>query len=203
MINRIKEKKQYHLLYLLTAFVIFVAAWFTWRVPGEQASNWTQNPALAETSQGSESEFEPDGSNVSPSTQSQLEALRLRVVESPGDTTHLFRLARMLQDAHKPGEAARNYRHYLALHPDNYQAWLDMTQSFGQAQKWGDAHDAVDDMLERYPEDPSALYNLGAVYANLGKMEEAKSTWEKVVEQDKDPDVILLAKSSIQRLIVN
>lgn len=202
MINTIKEKKQYYLLYLLGAFVVFVVAWFVWRVPGEQASNWTQNPALDDATQGA-AEFEPDGTNVSQSTQSQLEALRLRVVASPDDTTHLFRLARLLQDAHQPEEAARNYRHYLALHPANYQAWLDMTQSFGQAQKWEDAHNAVNDMLERYPEDPSALYNLGAVYANLGQMVEAKSTWEKVIAQNEDPEVVLLAKSSMQRLEVN
>lgn len=199
------QKKQYHTLYVLGGFIVFVVAWFVWQTPDTSSSNGARHPEITGVGENLNraSEFEPDAFNVTPSAQNQLESLRKRVVETPDDTTHLFRLARLLQDAHKPEEAARNYRHYLALHPDNYQAWLDMTQSFGQAKLWAEAQEAVTDMLAKYPDDPSALYNLGAVYANLGQMEEARMTWQKTIDQNKDGEVTILAQSSLQRLPIN
>ncbi len=202
--NMIEQFKKYPLFYLLGAFLAFVAVWFALKSPAQESSNWTANPAIPEAhAQGLPPDFEPDGTNVSASTQSQLESLRLRVIKAPDDTTHIFRLARMLQDGHKPEEAARNYKHYLALHPENYQAWLDMTQSFGQAQQWEEALEAINEMLDRYPDDASALYNRGAVYANLGRFEEAKTSLQMVIDQQKDPEVMVLAKSTLERLPQN
>lgn len=200
----IEQLKKYPLLFLLGAFLLFVVAWFAFSAPAQEATVWTSNPNISEAhTQGVSPDFEPDGTNVSPATQSQLESLRLRVIKAPDDTTHIFRLARLLQDGHKPEEAARNYRHYLALHPNNYQAWLDMTQSYGQAQQWEEALTAINEMLGRYPDDPSALYNQGAVYANLERFEEAKTSFQKIIDQQKDPDVMILAKSTIERLPLN
>ncbi len=199
--NFFKKYKQYQIVFLLAGFTLFVIAWFWINSSGSAASNWTPNPAYSEPHAQAESpEFEPDGANVSPTTHNQLESLRLRVVNTPDDTTHIFRLARLLQDAHQPEEAARNYKHYLALHPENYQAWLDMTQSLGQAKLWKEALDAVNEMLTKYPDDPSALYNLGAVYANLGQKDEAIQTWQKIIQTDLDDEVAFLAKSAIDRL---
>ena len=191
--------KKYTWAYLLIAFFMFAIGWIVWRTPySPPAASASSGEALAANMD--ESEFEPDASNVSPSTHTQLESLRKRVVEAPEDTTHIFRLGRMLQDAHKPEEAARNYRHYLALHPENYQAWLDMTQSFGQAEMWDEALESVQDMLERYPDDPSAQYNLGAIYANLARTDEARAIWERLIEADPDPEITLLSQHSLSRL---
>ena len=200
----IKQYKQFPIVYLLAGFIIFAIAWFVWQTPDRSESNWVAHPPIEEAhSAMSETEFEPNAANVSASTHSQLDALQKRVVDAPDDTTHLYRLARLLQDGHKPEEAARNYKHYLALHPNNYQAWLDMTQSYGRAKLWDEALVAIQDMLKLYPDDPSALYNLGAVHANLGNVEEARLAWEKTIDQNKDAEVTFLAESSIQRLPLN
>ncbi len=195
------KNKSFHLLYVMAGFVVFVVAWFAWHTPSETPSSGTPDPARPEAERLSpDRTLEPDASNVSSSTHTQLQSLRMRIIEAPDDTTHLVRLARLLQDAHKPEEAARNYKHYLALHPDNYQVWLDMTQSFGQARLWDEALIALNDMLDRYPDDPSALYNLGAVYANLGRNQEARQVWQRTIDQNKEAEVTLLARTSIQKL---
>ena len=188
--------------YVLAGFMVFAIAWFIWRTPDAPPADWTPHPALAGAvaTQNPETDFTPDATNVSPTTHLQLESLRKRIVESPDDTTHLFRLARLLQDAHQPAEAARHYRHYLALHPDNYQAWLDMTQSLGQAEQWEEALESVRQMLERYPDDPAALYNMGAIYANLSQPDEARDIWQRLIERDVDPDITLLSRQSLSRL---
>ncbi len=200
--NFIDSIKKYPVLFMIAGFVAFVIIWFAVRTPEVEEAAWTANPAHAGIAQASSSgdDFEPDGTNVNPNTHSQLESLRKRVVDTPDDTTHIFRLARLLQDSHKPDEAARNYRHYLALHPDNYQAWLDMTQSFGQAQQWDDALKAVEDMLKKYPEDASALYNKGAIYANLNRYDEAEQVLQVVIEQNKSPEVTALAEMMVKKL---
>lgn len=198
----IERIKKYPVLFLIAGFIAFVVIWFVVSTPEVEEGAWTPNPAHAGVApaNSSETDFEPDGTNVNPNTHSQLESLRKRVVEAPEDTTHIFRLARLLQDSHKPDEAARYYRHYLALHPDNYQAWLDMTQSLGQAQQWSEALQAVEDMLERYPDDASALYNKGAIFANLSRYDEAETVLQVVIEQNKSPEVTALAEMMVKKL---
>lgn len=196
-LSQLRAKKQLYPLFLIGGFIIFAIIWFSYKGSGVPASNWTPTPAQAQA----EADFEPDATNVSPSMHAQLESLRKRVVNEPEDTTHVFRLARLLQDAHKPDEAASYYKHYLALHPENYQAWLDMTQCYGQAEMWDDAEKAVKDMLIRYPDDPSAMYNLGAIYANRSRMEEAQKIWHEVINQDKDPEVTMMAQGALLRIV--
>lgn len=194
-LTQLRQKKQLYPLFLMAGFIVFAVIWFSFKGPDRPASNWT--PAQAQA----EADFEPNATNVSPSMHTQLESLRKRVVNEPEDTTHVFRLARLLQDAHKPDEAASYYRHYLALHPENYQAWLDMTQCYGQAEMWDEAEKAVKEMLVRYPEDASAMYNLGAVYANLSRMEEAQQIWHEVINLDKDPAVTMMAQGALLRIV--
>ena len=158
------------------------------------------SPATANGAASSTPEFTPDATNVSRSATQQLDALRMRVVNAPEDTTHIYRLARMLQDAHQVEEASRNYRHYLALRPYNRQAWLDYAQCLGQLSSWTEAQKAVEDMLEVYPDDPSGLYNLGAIYANQSQLEKAKEVWERVARQDESSEMASMAIASLQRL---
>ena len=144
--------------------------------------------------------FVPDASNVSAQTSQQLEALRLRVVNAPDDTAHVYRLARMLHDSHKLDEAARNYRHYLAMRPKNRQAWLDFARTLGQQKSWDEAERVAQDMLIHYPGDQSGRYNLGAVYANQSRFDEASEIWHEVASQQADTAMAAMARESLERL---
>ncbi|MFK7845326.1 MAG: tetratricopeptide repeat protein [Rhodothermales bacterium] len=192
----IRNQQKYYIVYLVCAFVFFAITWFLTHPP---APVGVKGRAM-ETVTTANGEFTPDASNVMRSTTEQLDALRLRVVNAPEDTTHVFRLARMLQDAHKLDEAARNYKHYLALRPNNKQAWLDYAQCLGGTKSWDEAQDAINRMLELYPEDPSGLYNLGAIYANQSLISEAKSVWTPLSQQNEDVEIAAMAKSSLDRL---
>jgi predicted Zn-dependent protease len=188
-------------LYVLAGFVLFAAIWFGLKrgsvADAIPAPPTNPKPAHAETAVEA---FQPDRNNVDPSTHSQIETLRLRLAESPDDTTHLLQFARLLQDAHQPEEAARHYRHYLALRPNNRQAWLDLTQTYGERGRWDDALEAVDAMLARYPDDPSGLYNRGAILANTSRFEDARAVWTKVAGQIDDPGVAAMARQSLNKL---
>ncbi len=196
ILSFLASQQQYSIIYLVISFSIFTVSWFVTRATGiEQVPYGVSKGSLAR-----ESGFEPGAGNVSAEASQQLDALRLRVVNAPEDTTHVFRLARMLQDAHQTDEAARNYKHYLALRPENRQAWLDYAQSLGTLSRWKEAEHAVEAMLVIYPEDPSGLYNLGAIYANQSRLSEAERIWVEVAAQKKDLDVAAMATSSMERL---
>lgn len=192
-----QQTQQYHILVLGGAFLLFILTYFLTAAPPVPVSAQAGNVRGVTTPNGT---FVPDASNVSSETSKQLEALRLRVVKSPDDTTHVFRLARLLHDSHKLEEASRNYKHYLAMHPKNRQAWLDYARSLGEQKSWDAAAEAAQAMLMHYPGDPSGRYNLGAVYANLSRFDEAEGIWREVAEQQQDSAMAAMAAASLDRL---
>ena len=195
LIRFLTEKKHFYSLYLVFGLLCFAGAWFVTQTP-----NPSVHSAQAVPVRSSEGPIAPSALNVSKGTSQQLDALRRRVVNAPDDTTHIYRLARMLQNAHQTEEAMRNYRHYLAMRPQNRQAWLDYEQTLAEQKLWHEAQEAVETMLIHYPDDPSGLYNLGAIHANQSRIEEAESIWKRVAAQTIDSGVAEMAQTSLQRL---
>lgn len=144
--------------------------------------------------------FEPSAENIAPSFHVETEALRQQLEANPQDTTALLRMARLKQDGHREEEAVQYYRRYLALQPERRAAWLDLIQVYGALQRWDDAREAVAQMLDRFPDDPAALYNLGAIHANTGRFEEARATWQRVARQGADPAMQAMASQALGRL---
>ncbi len=137
---------------------------------------------------------------VAPSFHQETEALRARLADAPADTAALRRLATLLQDAHQPAEAAQYWRRLLAISPDDRQAWLDLAHSAAATGDWRGAEDATRSLLERYPGDFYAMYNLGAIRANAGDTSAAREWWDRVAEQKEDPALADRAEESLVRL---
>ena len=97
-------------------------------------------------------------------------------------------------------EAIVYYKKYLVLNPAAVQAWLDLTHCYAQLEQWDEAIQTSKNLLGRKPDHPSAMYNLGALYANQNKPEEARRWWEKVKAQQQDPDLAQKAIHSLLRL---
>ncbi|SRR5690606_4788509 len=145
---------------------------------------------------------EPTAENVAPSFHSQLMTLRQRVAESPEDTTHLIRLARLQQDGHRLEEAAASYERLLELAPDHRQAHLDLALVYGELGRWDDARRVTEALLARDADDPAGLYNLGAIAANQGDYDQARTVWTRVQAQTRDAGLARRAASSLQQLDV-
>jgi tetratricopeptide (TPR) repeat protein len=142
---------------------------------------------------------EPSKSNVSAGFHAQLETLRLRLAAAPDDTALLMRTARLLDDAHQPGEAIIYYERYLAIDPGSKQVWLDVSNVYAALGRWENALEATESVLKINPDDLMAMYNLGAIYANMGRYEEARSWWEKV-QGHPDGSLADRAAASLERL---
>ncbi|WP_456428814.1 tetratricopeptide repeat protein [Rhodocaloribacter sp.] len=163
-------------------------------VPAHADTDWS--PPLRN---GGRSET-PNKDNVSHSFRVRMARLENRLKTEPKDTTALYELATLLQDAHRPDSAAVVYERYVRLHPGNHQAWLDLANCYAEAEQWTHAEQTMRGLLERYPDDPSALYNLGAIAANRGEMEAAAQWWTKAKDQQSSPEMATMAADALARI---
>ena len=199
MIQFLKKHPQYYSFYLLGAFFLFAIMWFS--VEGPSVQQKASNASLSSSiSSKSFNQFSPNASNVTRSASNQLESLELQVEATPDDTMHTIQLARMLRSAHQVNKATIYYEQYLALRPANRQAWLDFAQSLGELNQWQEAKKATEAMLAHYPSDPTGLYNLGAIYANQARIDEARQIWNQVASKSKDSSTAEMAATSLKRL---
>lgn len=142
----------------------------------------------------------PSAENVSSQYQSEVQSLTNRLQKFPDDTTHLLRLAILYQDGHQPQKAITRYEHYLKLHPGNHQAWLDLTSCYGKISDWNKALATSKRLLDHFPDDPFGLYNLGAIYANMGQVKEARREWARIITLNTNPKVSSMASESLKKL---
>ena len=129
----------------------------------------------------------------------QATELWLSLQKRPHETGLLLRMGQLMQDAGHPREAAHYYERYLQLLPESQPVWLRLANTYGAASDWRRAADASLRMLERFPEDASAMYSLGAALANQGQYEDARGWWEKVLLAD-DPVLMGRALRALEQL---
>lgn len=143
--------------------------------------------------------FTPGRDNIDGSYHTRLMRLRGRLDEVPDDTALLGELARLLQDAHQPGEAAVYYARYAAVAPDSRGAWLDLAASYAAVGEWTAAETAMRSMLDRFPADPAGSYNLGAILASQGRTTEA-TPWFEAAARSSDPESAGAARAALDRM---
>ncbi len=127
--------------------------------------------------------------------------LRSLLTQSPDDTVHLFQLGILLSQKGDFKEAASYLERYLDLHPQGRQGYLELAKAYAAIQAWDRAEQTMRAMLSIFPNDPDALYNLGAILANQGHMEEAQKYWHQVLQQPGEGESHKLARQALQRLI--
>ena len=79
----------------------------------------------------------------------------------------------MALGAHRGAEAAAALERAVAADPGRRQPWLDLALAYGAAEDWDAVADASRRMLQRFPADDEAHYNLGAAHANASRFAEA------------------------------
>jgi len=150
-------------------------------------------PAVSDTT--------PSAANVAQQVKMEISELDKYVSSHPSDTTHVLRLARLYQDSHQPAKAIPLYERYLKMNKESgVQPWLDLTNCYGATKNWTKALDATKRTLKQFQNNPSALYNQGAIYANMGKYEKARSVWKKVLKTHATADVMNITRQSLQKL---
>jgi len=142
----------------------------------------------------------PSSENVADTYYHEIFVLEETLARTPSDTLAMLKLGRLFQDGHKLPEADKQYSDYLALNPNARQVWLDLAATRALDKRYPDAEAAIHSMLELYPGDASALYNLGAIAANSGDLERARTIWQELVDQSDDATITGMATRSLARL---
>jgi tetratricopeptide (TPR) repeat protein len=140
---------------------------------------------------------EPGKGNVGEQFHNELAALKQQLAATPDDLTVLGRLAVMHRSAHQPEQAAVYYERYLVIDPANRQMRIDLAQCYAAIQRWDAALEASLSLLDVNPDDPVAMYNIGAIHANRGDLSEARKWWEKVRRQQIDEQLAAKARESL------
>jgi tetratricopeptide (TPR) repeat protein len=190
-------KKSYLTLIILGLTLVVFAFWRQ----GQEEGNSDQNAMTQQRWSAPETpKADPSADNVSQGYFQQVKQLKEYLNTHPQDTTHILRLARLYQDGHQPELAVNYYEQYLRVRPDHMQSWLDLANCYGMLKNWSKAMYATRTALRKHPQQISARYNLGAIYANLGKMDSARVVWQAVAADDSDPHVQQMAQQSLARL---
>lgn len=194
------------LLSLLGGALLVVSGVFVWQsmVPGtstpdEQSPSSTSSLSAPHSRALATDSVTPSAENVAPSVRQRKTRLKKEVAATPSDTAARRSLANLLLSAHDPAAAAKHYRAYLDRRPRNRQAWLDLANADGAAQRWQKVLRTTREMLSHYPNDPAALYNAGAA-ANLGRYGEARSFWERAMAHDPSATVRGKTETALRRL---
>lgn len=136
---------------------------------------------------------------VSAEYHTRTERLRARLAAVPDDVAALDSLATLLYDAHRREEAATYYARLLELDPARRQVWLDLAHCYGSLVRWSDVHDLMTRMLVQFPDDASALYNLGVAAINQGNVQTAREWWERAARQESADAVAAMARAALER----
>ncbi len=129
-----------------------------------------------------------------------IETLKAQLVDDPANLGLLLEIATKFHDGHKPVDAIRYYKDYLAIRETDEQAWLDLASSYAELEDWTEAETATRRLLDVNPSNASALYNLGAIRANLGDFDEARRLWEQVRDEQPQAAVTGQAREALIRL---
>ena len=177
-------------LLLLSAFLIFAAIY--WGIQSSSSPQLTTPPTPSSAAQQ-----HPD---ISTSEGITIDALKERVVHSPNDSTLLNHLAQVLHDEGRYEEAVVYYNRFLTLAPRNEQGWLDLANAYAALEEWDKALEASQSLLDFIPYHPSAMYNMGAINANLANFEQATYWWTQVKEQKEDADLATKASQGLLQI---
>ena len=143
---------------------------------------------------------EPTAENVSTSYYERVKDLESFLETHPADTTHILRLARLLHQGHQLEEATEWYRRLLDINPQQEQVRLDLINAYGQAGQWELALSATDELLEIREDHSGALYNKAAIYANMGRNEDAAAIWETLAEREAGTTIGTMSKNALSKL---
>ena len=166
----------------VTALLIAGVSLFFLRVPRQPGVAATPSPVAAEN------------------PEHELKALATELEKKPGHAPILLRMAQLERDKGKLEDAAGHLREAVNTEPASQEAHLELGRLLYERNDVSGAISETEKVLTINPKQVDALYNLGAIYANLGNVERARSYWSRAVEVDPAADSSRKAKDGLAKL---
>lgn len=125
----------------------------------------------------------PSKDNVNKEAMHQFDMLKKAYESNPNDTMKAKAYAQMLAAGHQPENAVKILEDILAKDKKRIDILLLLTMVNYNLQKYDKAEDYTKRILTLDKNHSEANYNLGAIYAQQGKKEEAKKIWENIIKK--------------------
>ena len=110
-----------------------------------------------------------------------LAVLERALTRKPGHIPVLMNLAKLEEGKGQFDEAAKHLKEIVGQESGNLEARLELGRVLFQR---GDVQGALDQtqaILKVQPDNPDALYNMGAIYGNLGNATLAREYWGRLI----------------------
>lgn len=127
----------------------------------------------------------------------QIDSLRAALKANPKDTTALLVLGEMYEIANRIDEASDYYHRFLEINPRNLDVQLRVANILFNKKEYTAAEEHLKQIIQDHPDNPYALYNYALTLHMKGNLDEAVSTWEKVVSLDPDGEIGKQAKQAL------
>lgn len=130
----------------------------------------------------------------------ELKALEQDLQKKPEHPPILFRMAQLSTEMGKTADAISYLQRMLKVDGGNTEARLELGRLLYET---GDVQGAMREttkILQRDPKQVDALYNLGAIYANLNQPAVARTFWNRAVASSPSSDSGKRAAEGLQKL---
>ena len=121
---------------------------------------------------------------VADNPEHELKELEVQLQKKPGHMPVLLRMAQLERDKGDLDDAAGHLRDAIKSEPSNPDAHLELGRLLYERNDVGGAIAETEKVLALNPKQVDALYNMGAIYANLGNADRARSYWSQAVAAD-------------------
>ncbi len=130
----------------------------------------------------------------------ELKELAVQLQKKPGHTPVLLRMAQLEREKGALDDAAGHLREAIQGEPSSQDAHLELGRLLYERNDVNGAISETEKVLSLNPKQVDALYNLGAIYANLGNAERARSYWSRAVAADPVADSSRKAQDGLKKL---
>ncbi len=130
----------------------------------------------------------------------ELKELAVQLKKKPGHTPVLMRMAQIEREGGKVDQAIAHLREVTQNEPANAEAHLELGRVLYEKGDVTGGIQETETVLKINPKQVDALYNLGAIYANLGNVERARSYWGKAVAADPNADSSRKARDGLAKI---
>jgi len=188
-----KKFVSYRALLFLLGMLIAVGALVFTLAP----KSWFEPPVAADEEQTPDVKDLPQDD-----PHAEINMLEQMWKEHPDHAPIALQLGNLYYDDGKYDEAIKYYREFLKADTsaNGYEVRLDLARALFEQKKADEAKAEISKLLKDHPNHPSALYNLGAMEANLGNFEAAHKAWELLIKTHPEDTLATFAKSSLPML---
>jgi tetratricopeptide (TPR) repeat protein len=142
----------------------------------------------------------PNSSNVNKDVIIKLKEMKILADALPIDTMKNREYADFLIAAHKPAEAVNYYYKILRIDNKRKDILLSLTQAYYIKNDLDSAENITRKILQIFPGDQQATYNLGAIEATKGNKDKAREIWNQLIIDYPNTETAELAKDALNKL---